>query len=1125
MAVTLALPTFCVAAVADNGDVSRAATRRTSAAATPQTSRTRTQTPASNISSRATTVQKTGTTPRTTTARPGGTVRENMRGDTATPQKSVSARTTTNVMPRTIKTSASAKTTARTAILPRATASSVTKSARTTRMATSSRATRTARAATSDASDTRERVTASDVINHDASKCRTVYYECMDEFCANKDAQLKRCACSTNINRFDKTKQNLAEIDEKMLDFNQRLLTVNMDKEDAAVLNQATEGELAFNQKDQTTSKKILDEIASKLNTSFDTSNFNTDLVPISLSLNTSAAFDSVDSLAGSATTSKSGTDLYSAALPVCREMAREVCSTGELDIVEGGYQMLIEQDCNTVTKNYQAQVDAARERVHEGGALLDMSRLNIHQQRNSDDILTCKRKMLTMLTDSTVCGTNLGKCLDTTGQYIDPSTGQAFLTVSLANLSNLITRPGPDQTWTGAPGNSIFVSFLNSKRKFLEPAMEKCQNISDQVWDDFIEDALAQIKLAQEAKLEEVRQSCTTLNAQCLKNASDSLEDFDARALSTFGVAADKTAQAMCADVRTACTALMGTTGDTSDWIDGVTEITANKTYETILSTCREVGRACIIQACKSISSNFGLCENIDSSINRKAIINRTACWDEVKKCVADAGDDAINQIFDNLMANGTISTNISQNGYSFYGQLYGSADTDHTTLIELTNPSIITQYINTKNDGVKPDVPLTEACYARTGGRYNNSNGPANCVFDICETECSLLAEQAEEEIRTSDGKKETIINRYYSGAGFDTKKCMACRLAERIWGNCEASPDANMGTKESHNKIKIPIDDSETLLSWFAKNTNTTDALDSCRDTSCGIGFIAHNENGKTVCRDKSDLDSAGNLCTPTTHWAVKIASDQTNCCSIIKNGTQTPGYADTFGNCCLLGETQIIDGINLYKNYAYTPLTESPESDYPIPENFGTGNVPNITTPGANGHGGLCVPSGSYLIGAFPSANLTGADEDYYDDGGLYYIICTGTFSGANASTSYPSGQNIKCDGDIILVSQTTGKYISPKWDVSGNQSIMYTYDQPWNYYYASTTSNIRTEQSTTLNFTDTGINNENHSGWHWHNNNTGTTVSTTPDNWLLLYSIRDEYGDYNQNPPTSADQSQ
>lgn len=504
--------------------------------------------------------------------------------------------------------------------------------------------------------------------------CRTVFYDCMDEFCANKDATLKRCACSARAREFDGMKEQLTKIEDKLLDFSQRLLTVNMDKEDALALNQATEGELAYAAKDTSESKKMLDQISKKLNTSFNNSNFDQNLNAISLSLNMDAAFDNIDSMAGASMTTKSGADLYNAALPVCREMAAEVCTPDDLIIAESGYQMSIEQDCNTVAKAYESQNDQARSKILESSALLDMSRLNIHQQRNSDDILTCKKKMLDMLTDSTVCGDGMSKCLDTTGRYIDPSTGEAFLTVDLVNLGNLITRPSSGQTWTKAPGNDKFISFLENKKKFLEPAMENCQDIADYVWADFIEDALAQIKLAQESKLEQMRQSCTTLTTQCLDDTLESISEFDSRALSVFGVAANKTASAMCSDIRTACTALLNSTYGDTDWDTGMTAIAAGKTYETILSTCREVGRQCIMQSCKSVAGNFALCENIYTSINRKSIINRTACWNEVAECVASAGSESINQIMTDQGRNADII-----NGGDIYQQLYGSATPIH--------------------------------------------------------------------------------------------------------------------------------------------------------------------------------------------------------------------------------------------------------------------------------------------------------------------------------------------------------------------------------------------------------------------------------------------------------------
>jgi len=669
----------------------------------------------------------------------------------------------------------------------------------------------------------------------------------MDEFCANKDSQLKRCACSTRIHDFDKTKKQLSQVEDKLLDFNQRLLTVNMDKEDAEALFTATEGELAYEQKDTSASQKILNEITKKLK-SGENDSFNQNLSAISLSLNTDAAFDNVDSLLGASTTSKEGVSLYNAALPVCREMAAEVCDEQALAIAESGYQMMIEQDCNTVAKSYENQTDQAREKIREGSALLDISRLDIYQKRNSDDILTCKKKMLNQLYNTSVCGENLSKCLDISGKYIDPLTGQAILTADndLANLATLITRPDGNQKWTTMAGNERFVSYLQTKKKFLEPAMENCQDISDYVWEEFLEDALAQIKLAQDSKLEEVRQSCTTLTTQCLSDTAKSLSDFDARALSIFGVAADKTVNEMCASVKNSCTALLESTGDVDkSWIGGMTQIATEKTYETIMQTCREVGRACIIQACKSISGNFGMCESIQNSVNRKAIINRTSCWAEVQQCIAAAGEDAINRIFEQ-------KESLLNAQKAFYTDMYGNIN------FILTNDN--TECLDTEG---------------------------ASCIYDICKSECTDA----------------------------ESYECRKCRLAEKIWGNCEGNPISHLNQSTSHNKIIIPTNDkSGTLLAWFAQNTGTANESDSCRDTSCPAGYISQlqSDTNTIICTSSHSYSSDGAYCQKPdeTYMTFPVIEGFTNCCRV---GTEYKTQDNEWGalttgtpqQCCIGG----------------------------------------------------------------------------------------------------------------------------------------------------------------------------------------------------------------------------
>lgn len=1044
LAVCLAPLTFGSAVADDNIDASRAAVRRApnnsvtvmrqkssenTSSASPQNTQTISR--STNLSAKSNNTlsehEHTTISPRSNATTVSSSPRSQsvVTRTSATPQ--VQARTASQ--PITSRTGAA--TTSRSAVT-RAVGTATPRVANTARTASTRAA--LSRAATKNISRAASADSAATVQNmsSNAKKCREIYYDCMDEFCANKDAVLKRCACSARTREFDSTKKNLSEVEDKMLAFNQRLLTVNMDKEDAEALYKATEGELAFNQKDTSQSKKMLDEIAKKLNTSFDDSNFDRSLSPISLSLNVDAAFDSIDSLQGAATTLKTGTELYAAALPVCREMAREVCTDDDLAIAESGYQMIIEQDCNTVAKSYQAQVDQARERVREGSALLDMSRLDIHQKRNSDDTLTCKKKMLDMLTDSSVCGSDMGKCLDVSGRYIDPSTGEAFLTENLVQINNLITRPTGDQTWTSAPGNSVFVSYLNSKKKFLEPAMENCQDIANNVWNEFLEDALAQIKLAQEAKLEEMRQSCTAITTKCLTDTAKSLSDFDARALSIFGVKADKTVTAMCSDVTNACSALLKSSGSTDgeQWVGGMTEITNANTYETILNTCREVGRACIVQVCSSTSGNFGLCESIQSSVNRKSIINRTACWNEVYNCVAEAGTDKIKDIMKQLNK-GSLSFIKHEISIQDLPKVDGSISLSRSAA-QPPNSSLISNKKFSNNFAHcgpqsctlilvdKPNDFYTETYNLKYSDRYTNSESAWQAstsksfyVAQDEDTTCTAPNDSINEFDKSKN--KFTSINCIYDtcyeecfSENSDTTKCQICRITEQIWGNCESNPKTLLTADNSHNRILQPKDDKTTLLWWFAQNTGTSSEPDSCRDTTCPTGYTS------AWVREDPNTENSPKVWTCGTNGNVSIEQEL---CQI-----STYKVTDTVQNCC---PTEGRDG---FENCLLPP-----------PESINTPTTGNLhfKTEGVIANAKkLYLPATNTVVATWnltADATASCGDNTCKYPAGKYALICAGadtTGAEDTSDTAYPNGKTITCSGKYIVVNLDTGLYFTP-----------------------------------------------------------------------------------------------
>ena len=735
----------------------------------------------------------------------------------------------------------------------------------------------------------------------DYSRCKTVYSDCMDEFCANKDTNLRRCACSSRIHEFDNIKKQLSTAEDKMLDFNQSLLTVSLDKEDATAINVASEGEKAFNKKDKTESEKLLQKITKTLNDSGN-SRLNNNLASISLSLNMDTAWDNVDSVSGISTTAKSGLGLYNAARPICIEMAKEVCSDEALSIAESSYKLAIQNDCDTVAKSYGTLYNQAQEKIHESGALLDMARLNIHQQRNSDDILTCKKKILDQLSDESVCGNNLYKCLDTTGQYINPSTGQAFLSTNLYELTSLLQEPVGEEKWSKVDKNKSFVKFLNSKKTFLEPATEQCQNIADTVWKEFLDDALAKIKLAQNSKLEEIRQSCTTLIGECKADANRTISEFDARALSTFSVAANKTVNAMCSDIQESCVALMNSVDGNSNWATGMTGISADITYSNLIETCTQVGRDCIIQQCNGTSGNFALCMNATDD-RRIAILTRNACWREVQDCVKSA---------DNLDA---MSSTYSASRDEYYVG-YTINSTDYNTFAS------------------------TDACSAP------------------------------------------------------DSK---ACKITKQIWGDCEYAPtrysittnEQLYSASDSDYKGSNKITGANTLLSWFATNTATTTALDSCNANGCALNYH-RTSNGTCEQVSANCLNSnndvygysENNGCITNSNEIINVTSTLRNYCA--------GGILDIYGNCCASGVNS--NGICVPDNTYIVDILHTVTCSGTRPECTGD-NPSNECTNMQAEYDYLCPNGTTRTIGVYCVHPSNGRIE--YQDGTSTNYYCTGT----------------------------------------------------------------------------------------------------------------------------------
>ncbi len=358
-------------------------------------------------------------------------------------------------------------------------------------------------------------------------QCKSAFFTCMDQFCQLKNDSYRRCSCNDRIFDLQETAETYQKANEKLTEFSEDLDVVGMTREQALAMKTASEGEDAMTE-DKSASKQLLQAIMNSLKGG-DTSvgGKYKDLNSVTISADMSNAFGMDDS--GQIIASYNGTTLYKAVYPKCRNAVKEDCNNASLQRAVNAYLMAIEQDCNTVESALKTQQKTLKASTHQSSAMLDLARVENHQKHNSEDVATCLANVETTIQSEEVCGAGYHKCLDY-GQFIDVATGAPLTGVSdFYKLGELLTFKTnvdiKDQKLSSMQNNREFVQFFENKtKKFAKEALDKCNEDSDYVWQQYLDRALLDIYYAQQSKVKEIKQSCLTLVAQCYDNQNVSV-------------------------------------------------------------------------------------------------------------------------------------------------------------------------------------------------------------------------------------------------------------------------------------------------------------------------------------------------------------------------------------------------------------------------------------------------------------------------------------------------------------------------------------------------------------------------------------------------------------------------
>lgn len=442
--------------------------------------------------------------------------------------------------------------------------------------------------------------------------CREAYATCMDQFCANANDTYRRCYCSEKFTEFRDTENALDEAKTLLMRFEDNNLNA-VDKTAAEVnaMYSATVGEAAI-KTDTSAAQNILNEIGDLLSgkKKSSTNNSGTSLGIMSFDFSTSVddiwgggGASIFDTGTGVDLTSLEGQDLFNAANKQCLQLIAEQCdNNATLNMATSAYGIMITQDCNAYGKSVNAKREAVMQTVRQAEKILREARLEEYRAHNSADVNECVAKVKDAMTADAACGVNYKRCLDYSGKYVSPTTGEVTAyDTSLFKLTEQITLTGGMDV---LGDNPTYNKFLDDKRMFATSALNTCRDMADIVWTEFKRSALIEIAQAQENLIEETKMSCVSTMKECYDTQAGALKSFDDTTAKATGALSAYAAKAMCEDRVTRCAALYD--GGKCTFDEGTGKLTSRCGLQALLDFVDTVDTVRVAEGCNTAIDNY---------------------------------------------------------------------------------------------------------------------------------------------------------------------------------------------------------------------------------------------------------------------------------------------------------------------------------------------------------------------------------------------------------------------------------------------------------------------------------------------------------------------------------------
>ncbi len=436
-------------------------------------------------------------------------------------------------------------------------------------------------------SATKQKTARATIINPDTTHtfgtgyntCRDAYFTCMDQFCAKQNDSYRRCVCSSRLSEIQSRERALGIAADSLTDFkNLNIDVIPKTAAEVKAMLTATAGEnIATNKKDTSAAATQLEGISEVLSKTKHSALSTQGQLDIAGDIN--AIWSTTDLTGGANIANLTGEALYNAVHAQCAEIMTQYCpTTATQTMVISAYGMYIENDCSALINSLDKKLLAANTTIRDTEREMQVARLDNYDAHNASSINDCIASVRNDITADTACGADFVHCLDVSGRYLNRDTGEPLYTPDFYQLESQISLSGDilnNQT------NRMIVAELQNKRKYAENSLKTCTDLADNVWDEFMRQAIREIYQGQQERVRKVKDDCLDVVNKCYDEQSKSLKDFSNVKEQLLLGQRLELSEEMCRDKLSACSNLYGS-------MDLLVTAMHNITNQKIAKECR---------------------------------------------------------------------------------------------------------------------------------------------------------------------------------------------------------------------------------------------------------------------------------------------------------------------------------------------------------------------------------------------------------------------------------------------------------------------------------------------------------------------------------------------------------